>query len=99
MAPFLLSVEYFSPRRKAAEKFFPRIARMGADNCDYSILNKIVTICLDHGEDVVPSARTLGKRSAGFFATKDHIERKERLFSGFFLSAEALAKADVILRG
>ena len=38
-------------------------------------------------------------QSAGFFATKDHIELKERSFSVFFLSAEALAKADVILRG
>jgi len=27
------------------------------------------------------------------------MERKERLFSVFFLSAEALAKADAILRG
>ena len=33
------------------------------------------------------------------FLPQDHIERKEGLFSGFFLSAEALAKADVILRG
>jgi hypothetical protein len=41
----------------------------------------------------------LGKRSAGFFATKDHINLKERLFPVFFLSAEALSKADVILRG
>jgi hypothetical protein len=54
---------------------------------------------LDHGEDAVPFARALGQRLAGFFATKDHIEHKERLFSVFFLSAEALAKADVILRG
>ncbi len=35
------------------------------------------------------TANMLGKRSAGFFATKDHIELKERLFSVFF----------VILRG
>jgi hypothetical protein len=54
---------------------------------------------LDHGKDVVPSARMPGKRSAGFLAMKDHIELKERLFSVFFLSAEALAKEDVILRG
>jgi hypothetical protein len=35
----------------------------------------------------------------GFLATKDHLELKEKLFSVFFLSAVALAKADVILRG
>jgi hypothetical protein len=44
---------------------------------------------MSHGADVVSSARTLGKRSAGFFATKEHRELKESLFSVFF----------VILRG
>jgi hypothetical protein len=54
---------------------------------------------MDRGEEVVPSNQTLGKRSAGFFATKDHIAHKQGLFSVFFLSAEAVAKADAILRG
>jgi hypothetical protein len=40
---------------------------------------------MNHGEDFTPSARTLGKQSAGFFATKDHIDLKERLFSVFFV--------------
>jgi hypothetical protein len=45
------------------------------------------------------NARRTPRRAFLFFATKEHREPKERLFPVFFSSAEALAKADVILRG